>query len=194
MNTSEAFRAKMQVDFQQALKPNTSSKRSHIQWFMPFAVFVDLFTLATTRIHTPQLFTIKNLEDQVFSDIMDPGWHKKTTDDGDIVQYIVVLPSVIFCYHVGRQTLYFKFFFTWARYVALSWVPIEQEVGKHLVELDWHMMDNNQPTIIRFKVGKDWPVAHFGTRCKSRWETMHQLISIFFAVSPISWTKRSTYV
>jgi hypothetical protein len=50
LSTAEAFRAKLRLDFRSSLKPTTGSRRSHIQWFLPFTVFIDLFATARNRI------------------------------------------------------------------------------------------------------------------------------------------------
>lgn len=160
MSTSEAFRAKMRKDFQLALQLATGSRRSHIKWFMPLTVFVDLFASATNRQRTPTLFTIRDIEDHVFNDLMDPAWHTKTVDTGDIIRCSVSLPSVVFRFHIGRQTLYSNFEFTRERYINNVWVLMEHEVGRCLVSLECHLLDENPHTSIRFNVGTDWPVLH----------------------------------
>ena len=73
MLSSETFQAKMQLDFRAALKPSTGSRRSHIQWFMPVHIFVNLFALAQTQIRSPILYQVRDIEDHVFKDLMDTG-------------------------------------------------------------------------------------------------------------------------
>ena len=85
MSTSKAFHAKMRKDFQLALKPAIGSRRFHIKWFMPLTVFVDLFSFEINRQRIPTLITIRDIKDHVFSDLMDPTWHRKTIDTGDII-------------------------------------------------------------------------------------------------------------
>jgi hypothetical protein len=40
--TRESFRSKLHSDFLNSMRPNTSSKSTHIQWFMPCHAMVDL--------------------------------------------------------------------------------------------------------------------------------------------------------
>ena len=96
MSTSESFRAKMRLHIRLAMKPNTGSRRSHVQWFMPLTVFIDLFASAVNRVRSPTLFTIRNLEAGSFDDLMDKGWNQKVTEAGDIIRCSVNLPSVVF--------------------------------------------------------------------------------------------------
>ena len=37
---------------------------------------------------------------------------------------------------------------------------MEHEVGRHLVSLECHLVDENPEMSIRFNVGTDWPVSH----------------------------------
>lgn len=160
MSTSEAFRAKLRFDFRTALKPNTGSHRSHCQWFVPFMVFVDLFAGAKNKIRSPTLFTIRNLDDREFADLMDIGWSSKTVVTEEIIKCIVFCPSVVFRYHIARQTLYVNFYFTRERAVGQEWVPMEHESGTEIVNLPCEVMDSNPVVFLNFNVGIDWPISH----------------------------------
>jgi hypothetical protein len=63
MASSEAFRAKFFYDFRKSMKSSTGSQSTHIQWFVPISVFVDLFAVADDICRTPTLFVIKDLAD-----------------------------------------------------------------------------------------------------------------------------------
>lgn len=160
MMTSEAFRAKLRLDFRATLKSSTGSRRSHLQVFMPFHVFVDLFTSAPSRARTPTLYTVRDISDQVFGDIMDAGWHQKTIESGDIIRCTVNRPSVSFRFHIARQTLYANFFFVREKWVFGTWVQMDHQVGDRLVLLDCEVFGAIPPETLHFNVGTDWPISH----------------------------------
>ena len=120
MMTSEVFRAKMRLDFRSALKFSTGSRRSHLQWFLPLHVFVDLFASAPTRTRSPTLYTICDIDNVVFGDLMGARWDQKTMDCIDVIRYTVNHPSVWFRFHIARQTLYANFYFVREKRVALA--------------------------------------------------------------------------
>jgi len=162
MMTSEVFRAKMRLDFRGALKPSTGSRRSHLQWFMPLHVFVDLFASAPTRTRTPTLYTIRDIDDVVFGDLMDAGWDQKTTDCTDVIRCTVNHPSVWFRFHIARQTLYANFYFVREKWVApRDWMLMEQDVSARLVAIKCDVINNIEPPEqLTFTVGEDWPISH----------------------------------
>lgn len=90
MSTTESFRAKFRLDFQNAMRPTTGSKHTHLSWFLPFCVFVDLFYCATNMHKTAMRYVIKlQASDDLYSFIMDKGWDDKVTIGADIVKTVV---------------------------------------------------------------------------------------------------------
>jgi hypothetical protein len=72
MHTSEAFRAKLRVDFQAVTKATTGSRMGHLQWFLPLHVFVDLFAPAQNSIRrTSTLYVVNNPSEELFMNLMD---------------------------------------------------------------------------------------------------------------------------
>ena len=127
---------------------------------MPLHVFVDLFASAVTRTRSPTLFTIRDIEDHVFGDLMDPGWHQKATDAGDIIRCTVNRPSVIFRFHIARQTLYVNFYYVREKRVALNWIHMEHEVASRFVTLHCTVINSEPLECLEFNVGSDWPLSH----------------------------------
>lgn len=160
MSTLEAFYAKMRSNFQLSKKPSTRSRRTHLQWFIPFSVFVDLFASARNRVRTPTLFTFRNLTVEVFSGLMDDGWGTRTTNFGDIIRCTVAGHSVMFRYHIGQHTLYVNFYYTRERLFDRVWVPMEQECGIQLVDLTCEVLGRIPLLTLTFSVGSCWPIEH----------------------------------
>ena len=59
MATTESIRAKMRFDFLTSMKPNTRSRQTQLQWFMPITVMVDLFSCAENMQKTSTLLFSK---------------------------------------------------------------------------------------------------------------------------------------
>jgi len=120
IGTSEAFRAKFRRDFLFEMKPNTGSRVTHLQWFVPVGVFVDLFAAAHVVHRTATFFVFKNPSDDLLSSLMDSGWHEKVTVGEGGIRCSVEKSSIIFRYHVGRSTLYCNFQFNRMRFSQTS--------------------------------------------------------------------------
>jgi len=76
MHNSEAFRFKLRADFQAVTKATTRSRMSHLQWFMPLHVFIDLFACEKERIRrTFVLYVVNSPSDELFTSLMDAVWH-----------------------------------------------------------------------------------------------------------------------
>jgi len=71
MLTSESFRAKLRLDFQSAMKPSTGSKQTHISWFMPLGVFIDLFAAASEFHRTASLWVFKHIQEPLCQSLME---------------------------------------------------------------------------------------------------------------------------
>lgn len=97
MNTSEAFRAKLYVDFQSVTKATIGSRMGHLQWFLPLHVFVDWFALAQNR-WTSTRYVVKNPSEELFTSLMDPGWHQKIVLGKHIVRGRICMPTITFMY------------------------------------------------------------------------------------------------
>ena len=119
-----------------------------------------LFAAARNRVRTPTLFTFRNLNEEVFSGLMDDGWETRTTDFEDLIRCTVACPSVVFRSHIGRQTLYVNFYYTRERLVDRVWVPMEQEHGVQLVDLKCEVLGQIPPLMLTFSVGSCWPIEH----------------------------------
>lgn len=143
MTTSEAFRSKLRHDFWIAMRPNTGSKQTHLSWFMPIGVFVDLFSAAEDNMHrTPTMFFFRNLSDNLCSSLMDDGWDEKITYGADVIKTVVHRPSVTFKYHIGRSTLYVNFKYNRSRLVSKDvYEPIDQYEHETMVTVHCQMDD-----------------------------------------------------
>lgn len=97
MHTSEAFRFKLRADFQAVTKATTGSRMGHLQWFMPLHVFVDLFACGEERIRrTSALYVVNSPTDELFTSLMDAGWHQKIVLGKDIVRCTISMDTVTF--------------------------------------------------------------------------------------------------
>jgi len=90
MASSEAFRAKLRFDFQTSMKPTTGSRATHLQWFMPIGILVDLFAPGSNCMHkTPTMFVWRSLSKPLIESLMDSGWDEKVTIGLDAIRCIV---------------------------------------------------------------------------------------------------------
>jgi hypothetical protein len=103
--TTESFCAKFRRDFLAEMKPNTGSRVTHQQWFLPIGCFVDLFASADSIHKTATFFVFKNLSNALLNSLMDEGWNEKVTIGEDAVRCTVDKKSLVFTYHVGRCIL-----------------------------------------------------------------------------------------
>lgn len=129
MATTESFRAKLWQDFQNSMRPTTSSKQTNISWFMPIGVFIDLFYVATNMRRTKMMFVYKEVTEELCASLMDRGWDTKITRirDAEFLKTIAARGSMSFRYHIPRSTLYANFVYN--RYRLLpdkTWEPLEQ--------------------------------------------------------------------
>ena len=159
MHTSEAFRTKLTADFSNAMKASTGSSFAHEQWFMPVHVMVDLFAIACDSIRrTPTLFVLHSPSEALLSSLMNPGWAEKFHIGQDVIKCVVNKSSIVFRYHVGRQTLYTRFQYTRFRGAANNrWDAIDHLPEVEMVEVCCTFRGRPMPA---FEVGKDWPVSH----------------------------------
>ena len=56
MSTIGSFCAKLRQDFHSSMRPTTGSKQTHLCWFMPIGVFVDLFFIGSNMHRTKTMF------------------------------------------------------------------------------------------------------------------------------------------
>ena len=159
MHTSEAFRTRLTADFANAMKASTGSSFAHQQWFMPIHVMVDLFAVSCDNIRrTPTLFVLQSPSEALLSSLMNPGWSEKFHIGQDVIKCVVNRSSIVFRYHVGRQTLYTRFQYTRFRGAANNkWDAIDHLPDVEMVEVCCLFRGSAMPT---FQVGKAWPVFH----------------------------------
>jgi hypothetical protein len=159
MHTSEAFRTKLTADFATAMKATTSGSFARQQWFMPIHVMVDLFAIAGDNIRrTATLFIVQSPSEALLSSLMNPGWGEKFHLGQDVIKCVVNRPSIVFRYHVGRQTLYTRFQYTRFRGAANNkWDAIDHLPDVEMVSVRCVFRGSAIPT---FQVGKSWPVSH----------------------------------
>jgi hypothetical protein len=146
MATTEAFRAKLQEDILSSMKPNTGSRATHLSWFMPVAVMVDLFVVASNIRKTRTLFVFKDISTQLFNSLIDQGWDEKITIQLDQVKCTVDRNSLRFKYHIGRSMLYVDFQYNRFKIRAGSvWEQMDQSEVVHIVKIDvkWRIGTTN---------------------------------------------------
>jgi len=129
MATTESFRAKLRLDFQNSMRPSTGSKQTHLSWFMPIGVFVDLFYIGNNMRRTNTMFVYDTVTEELCSSLMDKGWNTKITRirDMEFVKTTIAEGSLKFRYHISRATLYANFIYN--RHKMLSdktWEAMEQ--------------------------------------------------------------------
>lgn len=127
MSTMEAFPAKLCLDFQNAMRPNTGSSQTHLSWFMPICVFIDFFAVADTIQRTTSMWIFKNVSDALCQSLMDGGWDSKVTFGADAIKCTIARTSLIFRFHIARSMLYARFVYNRQRRLSLSqWVDLDQ--------------------------------------------------------------------
>jgi len=107
MSTTESFQAKLRFDFQNVMKPSIGSKQTHIPWFMPLGVFIDLFAAASEFHRTASMWVFKHVQEPLCQSPMDHGWNSKI--GADVIRCTVQQESLVFRYHIARSTLYARF-------------------------------------------------------------------------------------
>jgi len=169
MSTSEAFRAKLRQDFLMSMKPTTRSRVTHISWFMPIAVMVDLFAYAPSIRRTKMLFVFREMLDELSNSLMDCGWQEKVVIGQDAIKCVLDPKTVLFKYHIGQSTLYVTFQFNRFRLLAHeSWEAMDQWETMTLVKVHCVCGDSSQ----LLEVGSNWSL-----------ESVQQEILIAFASS-----------
>jgi hypothetical protein len=156
MLTTETFSAKMRSDFRTSMKPTTGSRQTHLQWFLPIFVMVDLFSCASNIHKSKTQFAFKDVTEELMSSLMDKGWRETVTDGGDggdIIKCVVDLASIVFKFHIGRSTLYTNFQYNRECYIHESgWLPMDQ-VGTVIVVT---IVCEYENWCCEIEVGKDW--------------------------------------
>ena len=172
MSTTESFRAKLRQDFHSSMRPTTGSKQTHLCWFMPIGVFVDLFFIGSNMHRTKTMFVYKHASDELCASLMDSGWDSKVTFGADVLKTIVARDSLKFRYHISRSTLYANFVYN--RHKMLrdnTWEALDQYEHVQTVSLHCEMGDIQQ----ELEVGMSWTVhevrqemlIHFGAALNS---------------------------
>lgn len=153
MATTEAYRAKLRQDFHQSMKPNVGSKNTHLSWFMPIGVLVDLFAVSMDMHRTATMFVFKRMTDKLCASLMDGGWDSKITIGVDTIKTTIHRASLSFRYHISRSTLYANFVYNRERMVSRStWVAIDQFEPVQMVNINCEMGDYKQ----EMEVGLSW--------------------------------------
>jgi len=135
MMTSEAFRARFRIDIHSAMKPNVGSRITHLSWFLPTHVMVDLFTSATFH-QTTTFFVFKSLTEEDFHSLIDDGWDSKICEGADQIKCILDRATVVFQYHIGRSTLYLNFQYNRQRRITGSvWEFVEHVQHHEMVKI-----------------------------------------------------------
>ncbi len=156
MWTTESFRARFRQDFRSAMKATVGSRATHIQWFLPVHVMVDLFS-GTTFHRTPTLFVFKNLDEDSFDSVMDKGWDSKVCLGADIIKCIIHRSTVIFRYHIGRSTLYANYQYNRQRLIHGSdWEPLEQIQADSMVKINCEVHNGES---FELEVGSKWTLT-----------------------------------
>ena len=156
MSTSEAFRARMRADFLSSLKPSTGSRQTHLQWFMPVPVMVDLFSEAPNICKTTTLFAFPKVSDSLLSSLMDDGWDIKETDKVDLIKCTVDRKSLVFKFHIGRSTLYANFQFNRQHFNGKEWKMMDQCGVVEVIKIPYEFQDLQG----EIEVGRDWSLAN----------------------------------
>lgn len=153
MHTSESFRARLRLDFQNIMKPNLGSKQTRLSWFMPIGVFVDLFSVAEGIHRTPTMFVFKQMTDDLCSSLMDRGWDLKITVGADVIKCVIPRASLVLRYHIGRSTLYALFVYNRLKMLPDStWEAIDQYEPVVMVSISCEMGERKQDV----EVGMSW--------------------------------------
>ena len=149
MHMSEDFCSKLVVECAIAMKATLGGNFAHVQWFMPMHIMVDLFGNATKSIwRTTTLFVLKFPMDKLLGNLMDHGWNTKYHIGEDVVKCIVIRSSMVFKYHVGKQTLY-TIFHDGRFWGAANgtWDAIEHEVNVDMVSMQSTLLGKDLPII-----------------------------------------------
>ena len=155
MHTSEAFCSKWAMEYAVVMKATIDGSFAHVQWFMPMHIMVDLFANIANNIwRTTTLFVFKFPMDELLGNLMDQGWDTKYYIGEDVVKCAVMRSSIVFKYHIGRQTLYTNFHY--GRFWSAAngtWDTIEHEVNVDMVSVQCTLLDTNLPIM---EVHKFW--------------------------------------
>jgi hypothetical protein len=157
MSTTEAFKARMRSDFLTSMKPQSGSKATHLQWFMPFHVMVDLFSVASNMHRTTTFFVFKEVTHNLMASLMDSGWDSKISVGDDVIKCSIDQQSLTFRFHVGRSTLYANFRYNRERLISGSqWEMIDQASPIQVLRIECEFGTWSD----ELKVGRNWTLAN----------------------------------
>jgi hypothetical protein len=158
MHTSEAFHRKLAVDIATAMKGSIGSSEVHVHWFMPIHVMADLFGCAAIVRCMPTMYVFNAPSTDLLNSLMDSGWDEKYQIGQDILKCVVIRESMIFGYHLARQTLYANFqYVKYKRQGAQGWVPLDQTAVVEMITITVWFQGIGLPA---FEVGWTWLVSH----------------------------------
>lgn len=103
------------------------------------------------------MYVFRNPSDELMKSLMDPGWNEKHETGRDVLKCVVNQTSLVFRYHIGRQTLYANFQYVRYRGEGQTWVPIDQAVVVEMVSIK---IFYDVALLPQVEVGKSWPVSH----------------------------------
>lgn len=158
MSTTEAFRKFFREDMHNAMRPNTGSKQTHLSWFLPIHVFIDLFAIVVADMQkTNTMFVFKYVKDELTNSLMDKGWESKITIGADVIKTTVDQASMKFRYHISRSTLYCNFVYNRERMgVDNKWEPIDHLELEQMVTIQCEMGDDWREEL---EVGLSWSLS-----------------------------------
>jgi len=160
------------------MRPSTSSKLTHLSWFLPIGVFVDIFHVAENRIKkTKVMWIIKDINDDLCASIMDKGWDLKITKAADVIKTVVHQQSLGFRYHIGRSTLYTNFVYNRRKMLPNgTWKALDEYESVVSVIIHCQVEDSIQD----LQVGLSWT---FSAVRQEILVQLNQLSSIDFRMS-----------
>lgn len=156
MDTTESFRARMRTDFLQSMRPTTGSKQTHLQWWMPIHVLVDLFSEASNIHRTTTFFSFKDVSEGLLLSLMDAGWDTKVTIGNDIIKCIANCRSIVFRFHIGRSILYCNFSYNRERRVAGIWERMDQSGPIDAIKILCEFEEWQD----EIEVGRNWTISN----------------------------------
>lgn len=166
--TLVAFKRKIEVDVQAAMKCTYGSHKATIGWFVPLHVFVYIFRSAETH-RTPTMWISKG--DRALKSFLVDGWDTKVVNhQGDTIKCSVIAEKISSRYHIAKQTLSMVFPYRRWKLTRSVWEALDSDiVCREEIELQVCIQEGD---VREFNVNDDWHLGnvreylalHFGLK------------------------------
>ena len=169
--TLVAFKRRIEVDVQAAMKCTYGSHKATISWFVPLHLFVYIYQSAEVH-QTPTMWISKG--DGALNSFLAERWETKVVQhQGDTIKCSVIGEKIISRYYIAKQTLSMVFSYRRWKLTSSIWEALDSDiVCREQVELqvcvhagdlheinvndDWHLGDVREYLALRYSLKNEY--------------------------------------